>query len=166
MFDGSVKENILYGNPAASDAEVVEAAEAADAHEFIVELPDGYETGVGQRGNRLSGGQRQRIAIARAMIRNAPILILDEPTTGLDAESSHKVLDPLRRLMAERTTLIISHNLMTVRDADVILLLEEGRVVESGSHDELMERDGLYAHFVRLQTEDQADTPADRTQVI
>lgn len=157
MFDGTVRENILYGNPSASADELLEAAKAADAHDFIMELPDGYDSGVGQRGGRLSGGQRQRIAIARAMIRKAPVLILDEPTTGLDADSSHKVLDPLRRLMAGRTTLMISHNLMTVRDADVILLLEDGQIVESGTHDELMQRDGLYAHFVRVQTESEAE---------
>ncbi len=165
MFDGSVRDNILYGHPSASADELIDAAKAADAHDFVMDLPDGYDTGVGQRGGRLSGGQRQRIAIARAMIRKAPVLILDEPTTGLDADSSHKVLDPLRRLMAGRTTLMISHNLMTVRDADVILLLEEGRIVESGTHDELTERDGLYAHFVRIQTESKADESADGVRV-
>ncbi len=165
MFDGSVRENILYGNPSASEDELIEAARAADAHDFITRFSDGYDTGVGQRGSRLSGGQRQRVAIARAMIRSAPILILDEPTTGLDADSSHKVLHPLRRLMAGRTTLMISHNLMTVRDADVILLLEDGRIAETGSHDELIERNGLYAHFVRLQTESREDVSAAGTRV-
>lgn len=160
MLNGSIRENILYGNPSASEAELIQAARAADAHDFIMGLPDGYDTSVGERGGRLSGGQQQRVAIARAMVRSAPILILDEPTTGLDADSSHKVLGPLRRLMVGRTTLLISHNLMTVKDADVILLLEDGQIVESGTHDDLIGRDGMYAHFVRLQTESQ-ESPAD-----
>ncbi|MEJ7803913.1 MAG: ABC transporter ATP-binding protein [Candidatus Limnocylindria bacterium] len=151
MFDGTIRENIAYGRPAATDEEIVAAAEAADAHEFIDELEGGYDAEVGQRGRRLSGGQRQRVAIARAMIRDAPILILDEPTTGLDAESSHKILEPLRRLMSSHTTIVISHELLTVREADVILVLDHGKIIERGSHDELMARNGAYTRFVRLQ---------------
>src|SRR6185503_6495995 len=117
VFGGTVRENILYGRPDATEDEMVEAATAADAHEFITMLPDGYDTPVGQKGRRLSGGQRQRIAIARAMIRDAPLLILDEPTTGLDGESTDRLLGPLRRLVDGRTTIVISHDLLTVRDA-------------------------------------------------
>jgi ABC-type multidrug transport system fused ATPase/permease subunit len=150
VFDASVRENIAYGRPDATDAEVRAAARAADADAFIRALPDGYATRLGQRGRRLSGGQRQRVAIARALLRDAPVLVLDEPTTGLDAESSQRVLDPLRRLMAGRTTLVISHNLLTVRDADRIVVLEGGRVVETGSHDQLVRLDGAYARLYRL----------------
>jgi ATP-binding cassette, subfamily B, bacterial len=150
VFDGTVRENIAYGRPGAGDADVVRAARAADAHSFVTSLPAGYDTEIGQRGRRLSGGQLQRIAIARAMIRAAPVLVLDEPTTGLDAEASRRVIEPLRRLMDGRTTLVISHNLMTVRDADLIVVLDGGCEVDRGSHAELMARDGLYARLYRL----------------
>lgn len=149
VFDGSIRENIAYGNPEATDEEIVEAARAADAHEFIEKLPDGYDTIVGQKGRMLSGGQRQRIAIARAMIRNAPVLILDEPTTGLDAASGYRVLEPLKRLMEGRTTIIISHDLAAVREADEIILLEGGRIRERGTHEDLIERTGAYERLYR-----------------
>ena len=150
VFDAGVRENIAYGRPDATDSEIQAAARAADADAFIRALPDGYATRLGQRGRRLSGGQRQRIAIARALLRDAPVLVLDEPTTGLDAESSQRVLEPLRRLMSHRTTLVIAHNLLTVRDADRIVVLDAGRVVETGSHDELLRLDGVYARLHRL----------------
>jgi ABC-type multidrug transport system fused ATPase/permease subunit len=150
VLHGTVRENIAYGRPDATDAEIVAAARAADADEFIQLLPEGYDTVVGQRGRTLSGGQRQRLAIARAMIRDAPVLLLDEPTTGLDAESGHRIMAPLRRLMAGRTTVVISHNLLTVRDATRIVVLDHGRVVESGTHDDLFLRDGTYARLHRL----------------
>ena len=150
VFDGSIRENILWGRPEASDAEIVAAARAADAHGFILAMPDGYDTRIGQRGRMLSGGQRQRLAIARAMIRDAPVLMLDEPTTGLDADSARRVLAPLRRLMAGRTTIIISHNLATVTDADTILFLEHGHLIGTGSHPELLESIPAYAHLYRL----------------
>ena len=150
VFDATVRENIAYGRLNATDEEIVRAAKAADAHEFIAALPNGYDTVVGQKGRRLSGGQRQRIAIARAMIRNAPILILDEPTTDLDPESGHRILEPLRRLMGGRTTIIISHNLITVREATAILDLKEGRVIEQGTHFDLITRDGTYAALYQL----------------
>ena len=151
LFVRSVRDNIGYGRPDATDAEIVAAAKAANADDFIRRLPKGYDTVVGERGSTLSGGQRQRIAIARALLCDAPILILDEPTAALDAESEGLVMGALERLMAGRTTFIIAHRLSTVRDADRIVVLEGGRVVEQGRHDELMRRKGTYAHLVRLQ---------------
>jgi ATP-binding cassette subfamily B protein len=153
VFDGTVRENIAYGREDATEAEIVAAALAADADDFVRRLPDGYDTNIGQKGRLLSGGQRQRIAIARAMIRDAPILILDEPTTGLDAASSIRIMEPLRRLMSGRATIVISHNLMTVRDATTILVLDRGRVAERGSHAELMLNDGPYSRLYRLHGE-------------
>jgi ATP-binding cassette subfamily B protein len=150
VFDGTVRENIAYGRAGASDREIEAAARLADAHEFVTVLPQGYDTPIGQKGRLLSGGQRQRIAIARALIRDAPILVLDEPTTGLDLESSRRVLEPLRRLMLGRTTLVISHNLMTVRDADAIVVLDRGRVLDRGTHHELVARGGIYARLWEL----------------
>jgi ABC-type multidrug transport system fused ATPase/permease subunit len=144
VFDSTVFENIAYGRPGATRAEVEAAARAADAHDFISELPDGYESRVGQRGRRLSGGQRQRIALARAMIRDAPVLLLDEPTTGLDAQTAQRILGPMRRLMAGRATIVIAHDLLTVRDATRIAVLDAGRVVDTGRHEELLGRCALY----------------------
>jgi ABC-type multidrug transport system fused ATPase/permease subunit len=150
VFDGTIRENIQWGKPDASEEQIVQAAIAADAHGFISAFPDGYHTRVGQRGRLLSGGQRQRVAIARAMIRDAPVLILDEPTTGLDVESSQRVLSPLRRLMAGRTTILISHNLLTVTEADHILMLEQGHVIALGTHHELLATYPDYAQLYRL----------------
>ena len=150
LLDGTIGENILAGRPGATHQSLVSAARAADAHEFIEALPDGYDTRVGQRGRLLSGGQRQRIAIARAMIRDAPILLLDEPTASLDADASQRILAPLNRLMAGRTTIVISHNLLTVTDADKILYLDHGRVTGLGTHSELLERNDGYAHLYHL----------------
>ncbi|WGD45253.1 ATP-binding cassette domain-containing protein (plasmid) [Streptomyces cathayae] len=141
---------------------MVAAARAADAHEFIELLPMGYDTMVGQRGRTLSGGQRQRLAIARAMIRDAPVLLLDEPTTGLDVRSGRRIMDPLRRLMAGRTTVVISHNLLTVQDATRIVVLDRGRIVECGAHDDLLERGGTYArlHWLNAPAGSPAGSPA------
>jgi ATP-binding cassette subfamily B protein len=152
VFDGTIRDNILWGKPDATEADVVAAATAADAHEFITALPEGYQTRIGQRGRLLSGGQRQRLAIARAMIRDAPVLLLDEPTTGLDAASIQRVLAPMRRLMTGRTTLIISHNLLTVTDADQILFLRDGRITGAGSHQGLLAGNADYAALYRAHT--------------
>jgi ABC-type multidrug transport system fused ATPase/permease subunit len=160
VFDGTVRENIAYGRPDATEEEIVRAAKAADIDEFVVSLPEGYDTVVGQKGRRLSGGQRQRLAIARAMIRDAPILILDEPTTGLDAESGWRIMEPLRRLMSGRTTIVISHNLMTVREATFILMLEDGCITQRGTHPELVARDGVYTRLYRLHHPDNVPAPA------
>jgi ABC-type multidrug transport system fused ATPase/permease subunit len=150
VFDGTVADNIAFGKSGATAAEIEDAARAAGAHEFVLRLPEGYATRIGQRGRRLSGGQRQRLAIARALVRDAPILILDEPTTGLDLETGERLLAPLRRLMRGRTTIVISHNLLTVREASRILVLDGGCIVEQGTHDELLRRNGAYARLFRL----------------
>ena len=151
LFATSARENIRYGRPGASDADVEAAARAAAADEFIRRLPEGYETFLGERGTRLSGGQRQRIAIARAILRDPPILLLDEATSALDAESERLVQEALDRLMANRTTLVIAHRLATVRQADRIVVMDKGRIVEQGNHDSLTKAGGLYARLASLQ---------------
>jgi subfamily B ATP-binding cassette protein MsbA len=151
LFRGTVRDNIAYGRPDATDEEIVTAAKLANADEFIARMPKGYDSLVGERGLTLSGGQRQRIGIARAIIRNAPILILDEPTAALDTESEKLVIDALERLMKGRTVITIAHRLSTIRDSDKILVLKDGVVFEEGTHDELVARDGFYAALYRVQ---------------
>ena len=151
LFAASVRENIAYGRPAATPPRSSSAARDASAHDFIAALPEGYDTVVGERGVTLSGGQRQRLAIARAFVKDAPVLILDEPTSALDADNERAVLDALGRLMRGRTTLIIAHRLSTVRRADRIVVLQDGAVVEQGRHAELLARRQLYAHLHALQ---------------
>jgi ABC-type multidrug transport system fused ATPase/permease subunit len=152
LFSGPIRENILYGKPDGDMDEVIAAARAANAHDFISALPDGYETEVGERGARLSGGERQRIAIARAFIKDAPVLILDEPTSSIDSRTELVIIEALDRLMVGRTTFIIAHRLSTIRCADRILVLEEGRIVERGTHAELVHRGGLYSQLYRIQS--------------
>jgi ATP-binding cassette subfamily B protein len=147
LFRAPIWQNIAYGRPTATREEIVEAAKLANAHDFIEELPDGYDTLVGERGVTISGGQRQRIGIARAVIRNAPILILDEPTSGLDAVSEAIVFDALHRLMKGRTCIVITHRLATIRKADIIFVLDDGKIVERGKHEELLALDGLYRNL-------------------
>jgi subfamily B ATP-binding cassette protein MsbA len=151
LFNESVAANIGFGNPAAGRAAIEAAAVDAAAHEFIAQLPDGYDTVVGERGVKLSGGERQRIAIARAMLKNAPILLFDEATSALDAEAERQVQGALARLSEGRTTIVIAHRLATVTGADLIYVIDKGRVAESGVHAELLARGGLYARLARLQ---------------
>jgi subfamily B ATP-binding cassette protein MsbA len=151
LFRGTIWENIAYGRPDAEIEETIHAAELANAHEFIINMPESYATIVGERGVTLSGGQRRRIAIARAIVRNTPILILDEPTSGLDAASERLVTEALERLMKGRTSIVIAHHLSTIRNADVILVLKDAEIVERGTHDELLARGGVYAELLAIQ---------------
>ena len=151
LFNGSVYDNILYGRLDATREEVEAAAKAANAHDFIMQLPNGYETMLGDRGMNISGGQRQRISIARAILKNPQILILDEATSALDTESERVVQEALDRLMVGRTSFVIAHRLSTIKNADKIMVLEKGQLIEQGNHDELMAMDGLYAHLYKIQ---------------
>jgi ATP-binding cassette subfamily B protein len=154
LFHTSVWENIAYGKPDASPDQIIRAAKEANAHEFIVQLSEGYGTMVGERGITLSGGQRQRIAIARAIVRNTPILVLDEPTTGLDSSSEQAVIEALERLMKGKTCIVVAHHLSTIRHADVIFVVKESELMEKGTHDQLLAAGGLYAELYKIQTSD------------
>jgi len=159
LFRAPIWQNIAYGKPEATRQEIIRAAQMANAEEFILRMPEGYDTMVGERGVTLSGGQRQRITIARAIIRDAPILVMDEPSSGLDAESEELVFDALSKLMADRTSIVIAHRLATVSRADVIFVVEGGRVAEQGTHQELLARGGLYSRLYELQFRREEDTP-------
>jgi ABC-type multidrug transport system fused ATPase/permease subunit len=163
LFPVSIAENIACGRPGATQEEVERAAQMANIHEYVVSLPEGYRTLVGERGVRLSGGQRQRLALARAILKDAPILLLDEPTSALDLESEALVQDALERFMAGRTSIVIAHRLSTIREADQVQVLEEGRIVEQGTHDELMARQGRY-HELYLRQFDETSPARDRSE--
>jgi ATP-binding cassette, subfamily B, bacterial len=161
LFHAPLWQNVAYGRPNASRKEIIRAAELANAMEFIEKLPNGLDTMLGERGMTLSGGQRQRLAIARAVIRNTPILILDEPTSGLDSASEKLVFEALDRLMSNKTVVVIAHRLSTIQKADIIFVIKDGEVVERGKHEELMQLEGVYAELHNLQFKDDTElTPA------
>ena len=151
LFNDSVYNNILMGKPDASKEEVINAAKIANADQFITQLQDGYDTNIGDDGNKLSGGQKQRISIARAVLKNPPIMILDEATSALDTESERMVQDALEKMMENRTSLIIAHRLSTIQKADLIVVMERGKIIEQGSHHDLMQNNGMYKKLVELQ---------------
>jgi subfamily B ATP-binding cassette protein MsbA len=156
LFNDTVKSNISYGIQNCTEDDIINAAKAANAHNFILELPNGYDTIVGEKGTKLSGGQRQRLAIARALLKNPPIMIFDEATSALDNESEALVQEAIERLMAERTTFVIAHRLSTIRNADRIIVLDKGKIVQDGKHDELLnEEEGIYKKLYELQFRDQ-----------
>jgi ATP-binding cassette subfamily B protein/subfamily B ATP-binding cassette protein MsbA len=155
LFHGTARDNVLFGKPGATEQEMIEAAKVANAHDFLLEMPDGYDTIIGERGVKLSGGQRQRIAIARAVLKDAPILILDEATSSVDAETEALIQQALERLMVGRTTIVIAHRLSTIRSADLICVLQGSQIVEKGNHEELMAHGGLYYRLNQVQVEDE-----------
>jgi ATP-binding cassette, subfamily B, bacterial len=161
LFHRSIKENIRYGRPSATDAEVMAVAKKSFAHDFIAELPDGYDTLVGERGVKLSGGQRQRVAIARAMLANAPILVLDEATSALDSGSERLIQKALWQLMKDKTAIVIAHRLSTIQRMDRIVVLDKGRIIEQGSHDELLKQKGLYARLWAHQSGGFIESPTE-----
>jgi subfamily B ATP-binding cassette protein MsbA len=161
LFSGTIWENISYGRPDAEPEETIRAAQLANAHDFIMNLPHGYGTVVGERGTTLSGGQRRRIAIARAIVRDTPILILDEPTTGLDAASEHAVVEALEHLMKGRTSVVIAHHLDTVQRADVIFVVNDAAIVERGTHESLLAAGGVYRELFDLQNNHAAAVTAE-----
>ena len=166
LFHASVWDNIAYGKPDATRDQIMRAAKEANAHEFIEKLPEGYNTMVGERGATLSGGQRQRIAIARAIIRDTPLLILDEPTSGLDSASEQTVIEALDRLMEGKTCIVVAHHLNAIRHADVMLVVKDSELVEQGTHEELLAAGGLYAELYKIQTSENDGKLAEQTAAI
>jgi ATP-binding cassette subfamily B protein len=160
LFRDTIRANIAFGKVGAAEAEIVEAAKAACAHDFIMNFPLGYDTPVGELGTQLSGGQRQRIAVARALIRNVPLILLDEATAALDSESEKQVQEAIEHLCRNRTTIVIAHRLHTIMHADTILVVEAGEIVERGKHEDLLRRGGRYASFFRLQQRETGASPA------
>lgn len=156
LYTGSIRDNIGNGKPGATEEEIVEALRQANAYEFVMELPEGIHTDIGEHGSRLSGGQRQRLSIARAMLKNAPILLLDEATAALDNESEKMVQQAIRKLMKDKTTLVIAHRLSTIQNADIILVMENGEIVERGGHEELLAAEGRYSDLYNSQLEQEA----------
>ena len=151
LFNDTIFNNIAFGMENVSEEDVIRAAKIANAHDFISEMPEGYNTNIGDRGAKLSGGQRQRLAIARAVLKNPPVLILDEATSALDTESERLVQDALTNLMKNRTSIVIAHRLSTIQNADEIVVLEKGTILERGTHHELLSKGGLYSHLCKLQ---------------
>ena len=160
LFNDTIASNITYGQPDCSNERMYAAAQAANAHKFIAEQPQGYETVIGEKGVRLSGGQRQRLSIARALVKDAPILILDEATSALDSESEIEVQQAIEHLMENRTTIVIAHRLSTIRNTDRICVMEKGQIVEQGNHDELLLREGRYQQLYEMQFQDQTNGSA------
>ena len=152
LFNDSIEGNILMGRPTATHDEVVEACKVANAHGFIMDSPEGYDTNIGDRGTKLSGGQRQRLSIARAVLKNPEILILDEATSALDTESEKLVQEALTNLLKGRTSIVIAHRLSTIYNADRIYVIDQGRVAEQGTHQELLDKGGIYAHLIEMQS--------------
>jgi ABC-type multidrug transport system fused ATPase/permease subunit len=165
LFNGTIRENILYGKLDATEAQLVSAAQAANCHEFITRLPDGFDTHVGERGVKLSVGEKQRVSIARALLKNAPLLILDEATASVDTATERLIQEALEHLMAGRTSFVIAHRLSTIRRADQILVLRQGEIVERGTHEELMQQDGLYAKLARIQNTSTIEEGFERLEV-
>ncbi|MDF2716236.1 MAG: transporter [Paenibacillus sp.] len=151
LFNGTVRDNIMYGKPGATDEEIIAAAKAANAHDFISSFPKGYDSEIGERGVKLSGGQKQRISIARAILKNPRLIVLDEATASLDTESEHLIQEALARLLAGRTCLVIAHRLSTIQSADQIVVLDQGTIVESGTHEELLQLNGKYRRLYDMQ---------------
>jgi len=152
LFNDSIRNNVILGKPNATDAEIVDALKIANAYEFVKELPNGIDTNIGDSGNKLSGGQKQRLSIARAVLKNPPIMILDEATSSLDTESERLVQQALENMMQNRTSVVIAHRLSTIQKADLIVVMQKGRIVEQGKHDELIVRDGFYKKLVLMQS--------------